>query len=42
MKTNINLSTLAGGAVGERINIELQKVAENVRTRIPTGRRPAR
>jgi hypothetical protein len=30
MKTNINLSTLAGGAVGERINIELQKVAENV------------
>jgi hypothetical protein len=30
MKTNINLSTLAGGAVGERINIELQKIAENV------------
>ncbi|MEC0092480.1 hypothetical protein [Paenibacillus macquariensis] len=30
MKTNINIGTLAGGAVGERLNIELQKVAENI------------
>ena len=30
MKTNINVSTLAGGAVGERLNLELQKAAENI------------
>ncbi|KAA1180668.1 hypothetical protein BSK59_08400 [Paenibacillus odorifer] len=30
MKTNIDIGTLANGAVGERINLELQKVAENV------------
>jgi hypothetical protein len=30
MKTNIDIGTLANGAVGERINLEFQKVAENV------------
>ncbi|WP_438497125.1 replication terminator protein [Paenibacillus sp. IHBB 3054] len=29
-KTDINIGMLAGGGVGERVNLEFQKVAENI------------